>query len=83
MSKNCQSCSSNNLVVIGCKHSDMSWIESLNDKLIVYEGYGITGTPWCTDPDYMNMTLCLECGQMQGKFPVLININKESDSESE
>ena len=61
----CQRCSSNRIIIINCKHSDMFGAEMHG---IEHNGYaphirGICGG------DYTEFNTCLECGQMQGIWP--------------
>lgn len=62
----CQRCSSIKIVNVSGKCSDMF---SAGNAIIDYEGYvphdlGIGGG------DYIRFSYCLDCGQMQGAFPV-------------
>ena len=62
----CQRCESERVADFGAKCSDMFNV-SLGDK--EHDGYvlddlGIGGG------DYINVEFCLDCGQMQGDFPL-------------
>lgn len=63
---NCQKCQSSRIVEIGGKCSDMCWV-SIGDRS--YDGYvpddlGVGGG------DYLNITYCLDCGYLQGAWPL-------------
>jgi hypothetical protein len=62
--KSCQRCSAQRLVDISAKCSDMfhAKAEKEHDGYVLRE-LGIGGG------DYVEFTYCLECGQIQGKFP--------------
>lgn len=63
---NCQKCNSLRLASVSAKCSDRGWVQVGNTE---HQGYiphdlGIDGG------DYVAFTYCLECGQMQGNFPL-------------
>ncbi len=63
---NCQRCQSNRVVNISAKSSDLNFI-SLGDKVLdgyVPDDMGIGGG------DYIELDYCLNCGQIQGTFPL-------------
>jgi len=74
----CFKCKSDRLVEINAKSSDCN---TLWNKDITYEGYvpmglGIGGG------DYIEFEWCLNCGQIQGDFPLVISdfeLVKEND----
>lgn len=70
----CQNCASDRVASINAKCSDMCFIQ-INDK--ESEGY-IPHDMNIGSGDYINFKMCLECGQVQGKFPL-----KLSELESE
>jgi hypothetical protein len=62
----CKKCGSERVAEISGKCSDMSWAR-VGDK--EHDGYvpsdmGIGGS------DYIEFNYCLDCGQMQGEFPL-------------
>lgn len=72
--KTCQRCQSRELVVLGAKHSDGCYVGCPNDESIEYFGYGLSGFPWCLQgTDYINFTVCLTCGQMQGTWGLTLD----------
>lgn len=65
----CQTCGSKQLLCISGKHSDCCDAIEVNDQTKSMEGYA----PYIDDicgGDYIEITFCMECGQIQGKFPV-------------
>ena len=63
---NCRNCSSGRLLEVNGKTSDMCFMsfgEHENDGYVP-EGLNLGGG------DYLNFTICLDCGQLQGQFPV-------------
>ena len=63
---NCQRCNSDRVASIGAKCSDCcgyDFGDKSSDGYVPYE-VGIGGG------DYVEFKYCLECGQIQGKFPV-------------
>jgi hypothetical protein len=69
----CQRCKSERVATINSKSSDLNFV-TLGDK--EYNGYvpddiGIGGG------DYINFSWCLDCGQIQGEFPVEGNLEEE------
>jgi hypothetical protein len=49
------------------KCSDACWAK-LNNK--EHDGYVPRGVGLGNDEDYVEMTFCLDCGQIQGRWPV-------------
>lgn len=64
--KSCQKCNSDRIVEIYGKCSDLSSVsyKGYEKDGYVQEGIGIGGG------DDINFKYCLECGQIQGKFPL-------------
>lgn len=63
---NCQTCKSDRVVLVDGKTSDMCGV-NINDKTAhgyVPSDMGIGGG------DYLRFELCLNCGQVQGEFPL-------------
>ena len=63
----CQRCGSDRVISASAKCSDLCFVSYKGNK---HDGYvpsdmGIGGG------DYLEIELCLECGQSQGKFPIL------------
>jgi hypothetical protein len=66
MSKLCRNCDSNRILCVGGKVSDMYYHKYKDKEYDGYvpEGLGIGGG------DYISFNYCLDCGQIQGIFPV-------------
>jgi hypothetical protein len=66
MTTNCTKCNSNRVISVNAKCSDMCGIESNNSSTDGYvpRDLGIGGG------DYIDFSYCLECGQLQGNFPL-------------
>lgn len=66
---NCSKCKSDRILAVSGKCSDLASFV-YKDK----SGYGYvpSNLPVCQDhdEDYINFDLCLNCGTIQGKFPV-------------
>ena len=65
--KNCQRCNSNRTIEICGKTSDC-FDARYKDRN--YEGYVLTNIGIGDDSDYIFFNYCLDCGQIQGEFPV-------------
>lgn len=68
----CSTCDGEKIVKISAKCSDMFSMSCISEGLSDYCGYvpddmGIGGG------DYIEFSYCLDCGQMQGNFPVYIS----------
>ena len=63
----CQRCKSNRLLMAGGKTSDMSYY-SLGER--EHHGYNLPVKNISRGGDYLDIVVCLECGQLQGKWPV-------------
>jgi len=66
----CQSCGNNTIINVSAKCSDCFGLSAAH---IDYDGYvpeniGIGGG------DYVEFAYCTTCGQMQGEFPVDVNL---------
>jgi hypothetical protein len=75
----CQRCGSHRVADAGGKCSDMSHF-SLGD--IDHNGYmpdevGLGGG------DYIEITYCLDCGQLQGKFPLALSLIETGEEEDD
>lgn len=77
----CQTCQSTKLAEIKGKCSDLFRMD-MESENIEYEGYipydlGIGGG------DYIDIAYCLDCGQIQGSFPIsqecINSLKKDSD----
>jgi len=76
----CQKCKSNRILSISCKHSDC-WDGEFKGK--EHSGYAPSIEGVC-DGDDTSPDICLECGQVQGKFPVKDPVfDSEEDEENE
>ena len=63
----CQRCESERVASFGGKCSDMFWLDMGDIKVendYAPRDFGIGGG------DYIDVTYCLDCGQMQGEFPL-------------
>jgi hypothetical protein len=63
----CQRCNSNRLLRVSAKSGDCNALEFHNNNTIhdyVPYDLGLGGG------DYVKFTVCLDCGQMQGEFPL-------------
>jgi hypothetical protein len=63
---NCQRCSSDRILHISAKCSDLC---SASYKELEKDGY-TPDLPFTEYGDYLCPTICMECGQVQGEFPV-------------
>jgi hypothetical protein len=64
----CDKCLSGRIMLVTAKCSDLCAI-GYDD--IDYDGYVPGGFPFSDEfGDYVEFALCLDCGKMQGKFPV-------------
>ncbi len=59
----CQTCLSNRVVQVSGKTGDMCTISLIGTVRSDYVPYDMGGG------DYLTFKYCLDCGQMQGKFP--------------
>lgn len=64
----CQKCGSDRIMYINGKTSDNCWCEYEDFELDGYVPSDI-GLK-CNSGDYIKMKYCLECGQIQGTWPV-------------
>ena len=74
---NCQKCNSQRILSLSAKCSDLCFATLGTEEK---DGYvpcdlGIGGG------DYVEIQLCLDCGQLQGKFPIKKNTLKEEDED--
>ena len=61
----CQRCKSERIIAIEAKCDESCYaIEFHNDK--EHNGYSILG-----GGDFIDLTFCLECGQIQNEFPMM------------
>jgi len=75
----CQRCGSERILSAGCKCSDM-FTASVGDLEIdgyVPDDLGIGGG------DYVELDLCLDCGQLQGKFPLPLSKMEQDASDKD
>lgn len=68
----CQKCRSPSIIDISGKTSDMC---SVTSEYLRYdhEGY-VPGGLNIGDGDYLEFSMCLDCGQIQGEFPVELRL---------
>jgi hypothetical protein len=62
----CTKCNSPRIAIVGGKCSDMAWVNIESDN-VDYQGYAMI---FDNGGDYINIDICLDCGQVQGKFPI-------------
>ncbi len=64
--KNCKNCNSVRIVSVSAKCSDLCFFETIGFESDGYvpSNFGIGGG------DYVEFDYCLECGQIQGEFPI-------------
>ena len=62
----CQSCKSDRVLSISAKCADLCGGTFKGKE---FEGYAPSVNNICKG-DYIDVTICLECGQVQGAFPV-------------
>lgn len=76
---NCRNCNSKRILEITAKCSDCCafTIGSVSGDGYVPKGLGIGGG------DYVDFKLCLECGQVQGKFPIPLTVYERDISNEE
>ena len=74
MSIGCQRCGSARLISVSAKCSDMCSVTMSNKR----EHYGyVPPDIGVGGGDYIDMEYCLECGQIQGEFPIVIKDEDE------
>ena len=65
---NCQKCSSDRILEVSGKTSDLCWMRFKEQER---DGYVATGLNIDDKTgDYLVFNLCIECGHIQGKWPV-------------
>lgn len=62
-------CGSNRIARVSAKCSDLCWVEvpHLNTEK---DGYVPSNIGLGDESDYVDVDFCLDCGRLQGKFPV-------------
>lgn len=73
---NCQRCNSERVLSLNSKQSDLCFSEFMGEEK---DGYAPDVDNVCSG-DYTAFSVCLECGQMQGNFPVKHPIEKNEDN---
>lgn len=68
MSSVCQRCQSQRVASIVGKCSDCFSADIPADGIDSYQGYALRIEDICGG-DYIELEVCLDCGQVQGKFP--------------
>ena len=68
----CQRCKSDRVARINVKCSDLCFTD-IPSEGISSDGYA-PRIPYVTGPneDYVDFSVCLDCGQMQGEFPTAV-----------
>jgi hypothetical protein len=75
----CDNCESERIIEVSGKTSDCCYINYNNLEL---SGYVPGNIGLGRDCDYINLVYCLDCGKIQGKFPIKEeNVIKELKSE--
>lgn len=69
----CQKCSSMRIASVGGKCSDCSWFVAAGKE---HNGY-VPGGVGIGSGDYIELTYCLDCGQIQGDFPISPDVVSE------
>jgi hypothetical protein len=72
----CQRCQSDRLVRVSAKTSDQFYAETQNKE---YDGYVPKGIGLGSNSDVCNFSYCLDCGQIQGSFPLPFPTELETD----
>lgn len=75
----CQRCGSERIAEVGGKTSDLCHVY-VGDK--EHDGY-VPGDMGIGSGDYLDFDFCLDCGQMQGEFPVPPTELEAVDSDDE
>ena len=75
----CSNCKSPRIAGLGGKCSDLCWF---TDGKRERDGYVPQGVGISESGDYIDIDYCLDCGTIQGKFPITQKaLNKAFDSE--
>lgn len=76
-SVSCQRCGSHRVADAGGKCSDMSNFSmgNIDHDGYVPDGVGIGGG------DYLEITYCLDCGQLQGRYPLPVSAIEQGDAQ--
>jgi hypothetical protein len=75
----CQRCNSKRLFKIDGKSSDRNIVEY--DGKVLVNCYVPTDAGLGSDSDCIIITYCLDCGQLQGEFPIHPDIYDEDEEE--
>jgi len=63
----CQNCGKDRIVSVVAKCSDLCHAQFKNTE---HEGYVPQGIGISDNEDYISFSFCLDCGQIQGNFPI-------------
>jgi hypothetical protein len=66
----CSKCDSHRLAAISGKCSDRCYFMLLSNPDRTHDGYVPNGIGLADESDYVEFVYCLNCGQIQGEFPV-------------
>jgi len=66
---NCQSCHSENIFQVNAKCDDRCTVKTPDDTIDDYVPYNAN----IGGGDYIKFSVCADCGQMQGTWPIDIN----------
>lgn len=66
----CDKCKSLRILSISAKCSDCFTADLVNTEIPTYDGSVLTGIGISNDSDFVHMKYCLDCGKIQGRFPI-------------
>ena len=66
--RHCQKCKGKRILSITAKCSDLCVVENA-ENMKEHQGY-VPSLPNIGGNDYIRMKVCLDCGQIQGGFPI-------------
>lgn len=70
---NCDSCNSNRMVIVSGKVSDMCYVEYMD---AIHQGDVPSGLN-IGSGDYIELNICMNCGKVQGQYPIVeINLGE-------
>jgi hypothetical protein len=71
MSMHCDNCKSDRILSVSGKVSDSCYLQFEDET---YEGY-VPGKLNIGSDDYLDMEICMDCGKVQGKYPIDVKFN--------
>lgn len=78
MTEKCENCDSKRIMSVSGKCSDMF---SAQYKEMGYEGYVLANLNISDNEDYIDFDFCLNCGKIQGEFPVEVPLELLEEEE--